>query len=91
MATCRSGRGWSYAAWVAEFECFEVRFKGVTKEDWGGGGWQGWDLDLAADEGAVNGFGVDEERIQMIETLTWASVVVVGVRASAVMSDHLYG
>jgi hypothetical protein len=94
-------RGWWYkraVLRVGEFECFEVGFEGVTDEV----GMAGvvvvvvGDLDLevlaAADEGVVNGFGAGNaggERSSMNWTRTWASVVVIGARASTVMPDHL--
>jgi len=54
-------------------------------------------LDLAlaaADDGVVNGLGwggAGGERRRMIWTCTWARVVVMGARASAVIPDHLLG
>jgi len=51
------------------------------------------DLALAAaDDGVVNGLGWDGaggERRRMIWACTWARVVVMGARASAVIPDHL--
>ena len=48
----------------------------------------------AADDGVVNGLGwggAGAERRRMIWTCTWARVVVMGARASAVIPDHLLG
>ena len=52
-------------------------------------------LDLAAaDDKFVNGLGwvgAGGERSRMIWICTWARVVVMGARASAVIPDHLLG